>query len=338
MFQPFTISSGDFYLAIVHPQFADMVPDGVPSNLNDFTLMDSTKAKVPIIDIKGVQNIMQRRDASCDINYKKVVGATIRSISQDEFYSATQFCRNEFYQGCLKDWRANDPLFAEKILPFFLKAVNADLSSNAYFGDVDRTVLTTATYSTNIFDGVFKWMKRYIANNVIPSSQTIAIADGTDYTTTPASAYNLLKSMYEKQNVFMKSMPASKKIFKVSQEIADGLEDYYISIGLQATGYTLVQNGISYLKYKGILLEVQDTWTPIITELKGSAGYAAVLTIKGNFVFLTDSTYGEGEDGHTALEIWYEKKEMTFYYRWFMRAGTQISLPEHMVVALSSWN
>ncbi len=337
MFQTFSIDSLSFYNAIVFPSFADLVPDGIPASLNDFTVMDNVPSKRPIIDIRGTQNIMQRRDASCDINYKKVVGATIRSISTDEVYGATQFCRNEFYKGCLKDWRANDPLFGNKILPFFIKALNADLASNAYFGDVDRTVPTTAIWSTNIFDGIFKWMKRYIAGNVIPANQTITIADSTDYTVTPASAYNLLKSMYEKQSLLMYSMPDSKKIFKVSKEIARGYEDYLISIGLNAIGYTLVVNGLPRLAYKGITIEEQEIWTPIITELKGSAGYAAILTLKGNFVFATDSTYGEGEDGHTALEIWYEKKDMTWYYRWFFKAGTQIAMPEYMVVALSAW-
>lgn len=337
MFQTFSIPSQQYYELLVLPQFADLVPPGVPYSMNEFTIMDNVPSSRPIVDIKGVQNIMQRRDASCDINYKKVLGATIRKISTEEIYGATQFCRNEFYQGCLKDWRNNDPVFANKILPFFLKAINADIASNAWFGDVERVAPVTNVWSTDIFDGVFKWIKRYIAANVIPASQTITIADGTDYTATPASAYNLLKSMYEKQSLLMYALPDSQKVFTVSKEIARGYEDYLISIGIQATGYTLVTNGINRLAYKGIPVIEKELWTPIITELKGSPGYAAMLTIKGNFVFATDSNYGEGPDGKTAMEVWYETKDMTWYYRFFMKAGTQVALPEHTIVALSAW-
>lgn len=337
MFETFSIDSLSFYEAIIQPQFADLVPVGVPYSLNDFTIMDDVPTKRPIIDIRGTQNILQRRDASCDLNYKKVVGATVRSISTEELYAATQICRNEFYQGCLKDWRAGDPLFGNKIVPFFLKAINADIASNAYFGDVERFVPTTNMWSTNIFDGVFKWIKKYITGNVIPSSQTIAIADGTDYSAAPASAYYLLSQMYNKQSGLMFALPDSKKIFKVSKEIARGYGDYLTSVGITADGYTLITNGIKKLYFKGIEIEEQEIWTPVITEIKGSAGYAAILTIRGNFVFATDKNYGEGPDGKMAFVTWYEWKDMTWYYQYFLKAGTQIALPEYIIVALSTF-
>ncbi|MVT11381.1 hypothetical protein [Chitinophaga tropicalis] len=340
MFQTFSIDSLSFFEAVIQPAFADIVPTGFPfqGTLNEFTIMDNVVSKRPIIDIRRVQNILQRRDGSCDINYKKVVGATTRQIAVEEVYGATQFCRNEFYQGCLKDFRANDPLFGNKILPFFQGAVNVDIASNAYFGDVDRISPVNAQWSTNIFDGIFKWIKKYITGGVIPAGQTIAIADGTDYTTNATAAYNLLNSMYNKQPVLMDAFLDSQKAFYVSKDIASGYEDYLISTGTQAQGYTLLANGIKQLSFKGIPVLVENIWKPIIAEIKGSLGHAAILTLRGNFVFATDKNYGEGEDGKTALEVWYEKKEMQWYYRIFMKAGTQIGLPEFNVIALSSWS
>src|SRR5690348_11368172 len=126
MFETFSIDALAFHAAIIAPAFVDLVP-GTPQNytgyLNEFTLMDNVVSSKPIIDIKRAQNIMQRRDASCDIIYKKVFGASTRKISTEEVYGATQFCRNEFYQGALKDWRAKDPLFGNKILPYFQGAM-----------------------------------------------------------------------------------------------------------------------------------------------------------------------------------------------------------------------
>lgn len=339
MFETFKIDSLSFHEAVIAPAFADMVPQGFPfrGTLNEFTLMDNVASKRTIVDIKRVQNILQRRDASCDINYKKVVGASTRQISVEEVYGATQFCRNEFYKGALKDWRANDPLFGNKILPYFQGAVNIDVASNSYFGDVDRVVAVNAQWSSNVFDGVFKWLKRYTTSGVIPAAQTIAIADGTDYAATPSNAYALIKAMYDKQPVLMYSFEDSQKAFYVSKEIAKGYEDYLIAAGVTNGYVTDIQTGIKTLAYKGIPILEESIWTPIITEIKGSAGFAAVLTLRGNFVFATDKEYGEGEDGKTALEVWYEKKDMMWYYRLFLKAGTQIALPEHVVYAISSW-
>lgn len=336
-----TISRTEFYDLIILPQFADLAEGtGVPfrGSLSEFTLMDlQGKQKRQIIGIRGTQNILQRRDGSCDIIYKKVLGAELRWISIEEVYAATQFCRNEFYQGCLKDWRANDPIFFQKILPYFLRAVNADLASNAYFGDTGRVALVTDVWSTNVYDGVFKWMKHYITTNVIPAGQTMAIADGTNYSTTPAAAYALIKAMYEAQSMLMYNEMDSEKAFYVSKEIAMGYEQYLISIGINSGQFTTITKGIPSLAYMGIPIIVEPLWTPIITQIKGAAGYAAVLTLRGNFVFATDSTYGEGPEGKTALEIWYETKDMTWYWRYFLKAGTAIATPEHTVVALSSW-
>lgn len=330
-----------FYEAIVAPVFADRTGSALNYNgtLNEFTVMNNVVSSRTIVDIRRAQNIMQRRDASCDIIYKNLFGATTRKISVEEIYGAVKFCRNEFYQGCLKEFRSKDPLFGRKILPYFKAAMATDLTTNSYFGDVTRIVPSTYAFSTDIYDGVFKWIKRYTTSSVIPAAQTIAIADGTNYTTTPSAAFDLIKAMYDKMPVLMKTFTNDQLAYYVSAEIAEGYEDYMIAAGSGNTAYTNdVMNGITRrLAYKGIPILVEPLWTPVITELKGAAGYAAVLTIRGNFIFGTDKTYGEGEDGTTALEVWYDKEFMTWKYRMFLKAGTQIALPEFIVYALSAW-
>lgn len=344
MFETFSIDSLAFHAAVIQPAFADLVPQGFPfrGSLNEFSLMDNVPSKRPIIDIRRHQNILQRRDASCDIIYKKVFGATTRSISTEEIYAGTTFCRNEFYQGALKDWRAKDPLFEQRILPYFQEAVNTDIATNAYFGDVDRVVLPTAAFSTNVFDGVFKWIEKYITAGLIPAGQHFAIADGESFTDAggPQAAVDILKQLYDAQPILMYSWMDTDKAFYVSKEIAQAYSDYLTATAATGGGYIdLIENGSPkrQLAYKGIPVLVEPLWTPVITEIKGSAGYAAVLTIRGNFVFATDKDYGEGEDGKTALEVWYEKKDMKWYYRIFLKAGTQIALPEFVVVAMTSW-
>ncbi len=340
MFQSFSIDSLAFYAAIIAPAFADLAPDtiGYSGTLNEFTVMDDVASSKPIVDIRRAQNIMQRRDASCDIIYKKVFGASTRKVTVEEVYGATQFCRNEFYQGCLKDWRGKDPLFGNKILPYFQAAMNTDLTTNSYFGDVDRVVAVNAQYSTNIYDGVFKWIKRYTTSGVIPSNQTIAIANGIDYRANPTAAYNLLNALYDKQPLMMNTFTKAEKAFYVSTDILEGYRKYLTATSSVSGNITVLQNGLEMVSFNGIAVLEEKFWEPVIAEIKGSAGSSAILTLRGNFVFATDKTYGEGEDGKTALEVWYEKKEMTWYYRLFLKAGTQIALPEFIVYAISSWS
>lgn len=342
MFKTFSIASLAFHLAVIAPAFADILPQDFPyrGTLNEFTIMDNVSSSRPIVNIRRHQNILQRRDASCDIIYKNVFGADTRKISVEEIYGATQWCQNGFYQGDLKDYRNEDPLFEDNILPFFQQAVNTDIASNSYFGDVDRVGSPTDTWSTNVFDGIFKWIKKFITATVIPASQTISIADGTDYTAGggPAAANTLLTGLYNKQPQLMKSWRDDQKAFYVSKEIRDAYVEYLIGTGSTMGNISYLEDGITrVVRFRGIEVLVEEIWTPVITQIKGSAGYAAILTIKGNFVFATDKDYGEGEDGQTALEVWYEKKDMKWYYRIFMKAGTNIALPEFIVIALSSW-
>ncbi len=340
MFQSFSLPSMAFFEYIIRPTFADQAvgAQGFKGTLNEFTLMSNVVTSRPIIDINRAQNIMQRRDASCDIVYKNLFGASVRKVTVEEIYAAVKFCRNEFYQGCLKEFRAKDPLFANKIVPYFKSAVNIDLTSNAYFGDVNRPAAANATYSTDIFDGIFKWYAKYIASGLVPAAQTITIANGTDYETTPVDAYNLIKSMYNKMPDLMKTFTKNQLAFYVSPEILTGYEDYLIATGSGNTDYIDdIAQGRRVPAYKGIAILEEPLWTPIIFELKGAAGYAAILTVRGNFIFATDSSYGEGENGNTALEVWYDTEHMTWKYRMFLKVGTQIALPEYTVIALSSW-
>jgi hypothetical protein len=342
--QRFSFTGQQFYEFIIAPQFADMAPDaqGYDGMLNEFTVMDNVVGSRNIIDIRRHQNIMQRRDASCDIIYKNLFGATSRKITVEEVYAAVRFCRNEFYQGCLKEFRANDPFFGNKITPFFRAAVNTDLATNSYFGDVNRVAAANAAFSTDQFDGVFTWLKRYTTASVIPSAQTIQISDGTDYTTTPASAYAVIKALYDKQPQLMYSFTDAQKAFYVSKEIARGYEEYMIASGSGTTAYIdLLQNGVPnrrQLSYKSIAILEQPLWTPVISQIKGSAGYAAILTLRSNFIWATDKSYGEGPDGTTAFEVWYDIDAMTWKWRYFLKAGTQIALPEYTTYALTSFS
>ncbi|MFA6060039.1 MAG: hypothetical protein WC756_17685 [Taibaiella sp.] len=344
MLESFSIPSLQFHEAIIVPAFQDLVPTEMPftGTLNEFTLMDNVSSKRDIIDIRRMKNILQRRDASCDLNYKKVAKASTRRITVDELYAATQHCKNEFYKDCLKDWRNQDPLFGGKILPWFQQAVGLDMASNAYFGDIERPDVPGAEWSTNKYDGIFKWLAAYYAGGAIPANQAFEIPN-VNLRMTPQIAVNVLQNLYDNQHPLMRSLPPSEKMFTVNQAILDGYRKWLKNTGQADTIIANYANGVKVSTFEDIPIFVEPTWEPIMNELYGGFNNnAAILTIRGNFVFATDKSYGEmdgdlgnGKDS-TALMVWYEKKDLSWYFQMFMKAGTQVALPEFVTFAMSA--
>lgn len=336
MGQGFYISALAFHMAIIQPAFQDNIPGGTNpygGTTAEFTMMDNVATKTPIIDIKKVKNILQRRDASCDLIYKKVMNTSVRSITAEELYAATKQCKNAFYQDALKDWRNNDPLFGNKILPFFQEAVKADITTNAWFGDVSR-IETDSEWSTTKYDGVFKWIKTYYDAGLIPEGQSIEMPT-IDMRANPASAFAIIKGLHDKQNAMLRTFQPGEKAMYVTQAIADGYEDYLLSLGNgDANTFAMYAQGVKIYAYKGVPIIPEPLWDPVLTELYGENKNAAILTIRGNMVFGTDKNYGEGPELKDALMVWYEPKDLSWYYQMFLKCGTQIALPEHIVFSV----
>ena len=228
-FKTLTINPAAYYELLVKPHFADLIPDGnYNGTLAEFTVMDDVSSKRKIVDILGKSNILKRRDASCNITFSPVGKASVRQIETDALYGATTQCDNEFYQGCLEDFRNSNPKFTDYILDFFLKAIKVDIDSNAYFGDIERASDPNDIWNWNSFDGIFKQYAKFIADGTIAANQTSALNDGA---ITPQDAYNYLHWAWGQQDVFLKAMPDNAKAFYVSQSILDAYEDYLILTG-----------------------------------------------------------------------------------------------------------
>lgn len=332
--EQFIITSEEFAKFIIVPAFQDLTPSMPYENtLFDWTPVDlKGKASQQLVNMRRTGNILQRRDGSCDLNYKKMMGTTLRKITAEELYGAVKQCNHQFYQGALKDFRAKDPAFGPRILPFFQAAIRQDIVTNSYFGDMNRVANPTGEYSLNSFDGIVVWLDRYLASSVLPAAQTFSI-NNVDLRQNPATALAILDNAYDRQNVLMRNMPASEKAFYVSQNVVDGLVKYYRALGQDTpTLVTQFQNGVKVYSHNDIPIYVEPSWEPVLGVTRNTANAAmCILTIRGNFHYSYDSAYGEGEDMNTALMVWYEKKELAWYYQTFLKGGTQIALPEHIV-------
>lgn len=336
-FKTIEISGPNFYETIVLPSFGDNITDSDVRNgfFGEFMVMDDVTDSKKIIEITPVGNILKRRDASCTLIPSYVGRADARRLTVTELYGYVEHCAQEFYQGCLKDWRNGDPIFVDKILTFFRKAIREDLISLMYFGDVDRVDAADARFNTNKFDGVYKKYQQHIETGRVPSGQTFNIADGVINT---ANSVVYLESMISKQDELLELMGDNEKAFYIDQQWANAYEDYLIATGAtNGEAMNFVQDGIKVRAYKGIPIFVNKLFRPALKQITGDANpHLGILTLRGNFIFGTDKNYGEGPDLDTALKVWYDWNSLQWKYLNVMKAGTEIALPEHSVLALPS--
>lgn len=337
--KPLIIDSHALYDLIIQPMFADIVPSySGPYNgcLSEFTVLDNVSLSkgTNIIDIFPKGNIMKRRDNTCNVIWSKIMTTSARKITVTEVYGATKTCQNEFYSGALKDFRSKNPMFRKLILEYFQKIFRLDLAVNSYFGDTSRPEDSTDTYAWNEFDGVITHIGNYIANGVIPTSQTAAMPTGT---ISGATAFAMLGTMWNKQDKILKAQPRENKAYYVNSLFADAYEDYLISTGATGGGLVdLIQNGLPALKFKRIPVYVETIWDDILLQLNGGSvqKHLAVLTLRNNWIFGTNKDYGGGPDENEALVVWYSYDDDEWKYKIYGAYGTEIVSPQQTVIAI----
>lgn len=330
------VQNNAFFQLLIQPMFADILPtftgayNGI---LGEFQVMDNVSLAhgTPLIELFGKGNILKRKDASCKTDWSNVATSGARKITITELYGAVEDCQEEFYQGCLKDFRAMNPRFRELILAYFKKILYLDLAVNSYFGDITRLGDTQNRYSWNAFDGIFTKIAEYIASGRIPSSQHVSIPAGD---INPADAYALFQDMYDRQDEILDTEDDTTKAFYVNKKLAKAYERYLISVGNgSCCGVQYIKDGIPTLSYEGIPIFVEPIWDSVLKALNsGTQAHAAILTLRGNMVFGTDSSYGGGPNLNQALRVWWSDDDEVWRYKMYLTGGTELIAPQNMVV------
>jgi hypothetical protein len=328
------------FAAIVQPTFEDLLPPGegvLDGMLQDFIVMDDVPYHKPVVDITPKYNILQRRDASCELVYKQIGKFGMRDIETHELYAGTKICKQEFYQGALKNFRSKDmETFGKYITPFFLSATRIDVASNTWFGDINRPNLSAYKFSTTAFPGIFTWLQTYTTNGTIPANQTFTPA-ATNYRTIAGyqDAFNTLQTAWQLQNEIMHGWPPESKVIYCDLPILQGYRQYMKQLGTTSDTIKVwyadeIRDLDSFL---GIPIIAVPLFEPILKDIHQDSNYhhAIILTIRKNFIFATDKSYGEGPDLDEALVIWYFRKDLSWYYQQFLKGGTQIALPSMVV-------
>lgn len=302
--------------------------------LQEFTVFNkvSLAKGTPIIDIFTKTNILQRKDASCKTNWKQVAKGSTRRITVEELYSAVEDCQEEFYVGCLKDFRNRNPKFREITLDFFKKITGMDIATNSYFGDVTR--LENSEFSLNKFDGIFTKYAQYLAgtNNDYKPQVGAVIPSGV----TPAQAWAVFNDAFDRRTRVMRGSMKSDLGFYVDEDLARGLSKYYASIQENVGQINQYVNGLPTLNFEGIPVFVEPTWNPILSALNGDApAHALILTLRGNFIFGTNDEYGGGATLSQGLRIWWSEDDEVWRYKMHLVAGTEIASPMNSVLSMT---
>jgi hypothetical protein len=335
--QPLIVNSHALYELIVQPHFNDMM-EGFTGyyngTLSEFTVFNkvSLAKGTPIIDIFTKTNILQRKDASCKTNWKQIAKGSTRKITVDEIYSAVEDCQEEFYQGCLKDFRNQSPMFRNIILDFFKKAVGMDVATNSYFGDISRA--DTDEFSLNKFDGIFTKYAEYIAG---ANQYSPVVLGAIPSVITPTDAYNIFDSAFQKRTRVMRHQLKTDLGFYVDENLAEALEKYYASIQEKNGQIGYYVNGVPELKFRGVPVFVEPTWTPVLESLNGgNPAHAMIFTVRQNFIFGTNDTYGGGANLNQGLRVWWSEDDEVWRYKMHLCAGTEIASPHNTVFAITN--
>lgn len=334
LLQPFRVDPKSFHELIVQPTFGDTLgTDGgvlVSSpEEGDWMIVDSQRHEMPILDLVSGANILKRRDATCKLIYSPVAKLANRTISDVKLYAATEDCGEEFYQGSFDDYsNQNFEVFGQHIMPIMEKAVSTDLYTNKWFGNVTRLSDVNGKWSWNKFDGIFQKYQNYVANGVVTTSPLVIPADPN-----PAQVFALLKQMVAAQDDILQNFDDSDKAIYVDKKLYDLLGDYYTLAGIGFINLAELQAGRASLYVQGIEVRWKK-WAPVLKALGGgTVKNAAILTLKGNFLYKTDSTYGGGVKRNEALRVWWSDDDNTWKRQAHLRGGTEIAAPQHSVLA-----
>ena len=345
---PLLMDPALYYALILQPTFADITPEfngSYDSLLSEFTVMPNVALGLgqPLVDITNNVGILQRKDRSCNTNWKTVGGTANRRIYVSELYGAVKNCEEQFYDGCWKDFREANATFKNFIVKFFGQAISTDLVTNAWFGDVARADDTASGvgWSWNKFQGIISQIAKYITAGTIPAGQTFSVSyTGVGGTMTPTDAYNNLKKLFESRSALMKAMPDMNLGIYLDYNWAYQYGEYLKSLGnntIFAIDY--IQNGVPVFRYNGVPIFVMNLWNPILNALNGGTdANMGIMTIRRNFVFGTNKKYGGGPDldSQQALRVWYDEHDEVWKYKMHLAGGTEIISPQNIVFAITN--
>lgn len=341
-FQTLVIDPKAFHEVMVMPHFGDVIGENgtvvIPSDEEgDWMVIDDVPHTRPVIEIVGSKNLLKRRDTTCKIIRSSLGTVSARYIKTEKVYISAENCQQELYQGAFRDWESRSDVFREKAIEIIMKAFGTDSFTNKWFGKEGRAA--NADWSLNKYNGIWTWLNKYRADGVIPAAQTISIPVGE---ISEADAYGLMQDLIDNQDDILYHVDDSDKAIYVDKKLAKKVWRYLVSVG-DATPAQKAQGTPSSFYIEDTEVRVKK-WNPVLKAIASDAAiatpqhtYAACLTLKGQFLYATDSKYGKGpnNDG-PAMKVWYDEDDDVTRYEIHHKGGTELSAPKHSVIAMTN--
>lgn len=203
-------------------------------------------------------------------------------------------------------------------------ALKMDVPRVLFFGDK-----ASADANYNLIDGFWKRLFALAATNTSMVGPAIPATLPSAYDAAGAAAVlNIFRGLYDAQPQVLRALPANRKRFIVSMELAELLQDAYTTLG-GVNGDIFIrrnQDGEGYdtFKFKGIEVIGMANWTNIIdTDLSGTKTIRAILTDTQNLVVGTDRI-----DDTMNVEFMYHPYPRVNTLEANFKLGTQIVWPE----------
>jgi hypothetical protein len=243
----------------------------------------------------ALSSVLTRQSGTCDPVYTQAGTITDKQLTTGKFVINHEWCEEEFNAVCTA--------LTEKYTAMGVDAyeIQSNLQSLIFEQIIEtaaRDVIKLAFLSDNsfpstsvwgAFDGVFT---RFFDAQTAYCVKQVSNAFPNLHNTTLAAdqARDELKNLFNNANIRLKSLPASQKVFWVTQSV---WENYYTSVlenCCNEGSWQAGQDGIGTLRYRGILLLPlpiidealeNDSTNPWYDEIR----HFIVYTVKENHVF-----------------------------------------------------
>jgi hypothetical protein len=200
----------------------------------------------------------------------------------------------------------------------YIKAAKSDINRAVWFADIND-----ADADWNQFDG---FVTLLLDNSASIGASRFIDADGTSFESGDAlasgGALGLLRQIWDNQTPELRDLPASEKVFYVTNTVKD---NYLTTLESQSNvaGQMMIQDGVTKLYFRGVELVVIPEWDSNLADTT-NPHYGTGLAIGSNFiVFGAKDNFVFGSDiaaGETSFKIRYaddddEKMKVTTKFK-----------------------
>ena len=242
-----------------------------------------------------------------------------RTIEVDDFEFRVDQCSDTFEQSVLEQLlpdgvRANEigQRLRQVMLNLVLDSVRRDNFRILSFGDK-----ASASEDYDVTDGLF----RRLVDDLTPVDTISALNQ-----TNGSKAINYLRNAFEGADAVLAQLPPAQRKFYVTRNVFENYVTNLEEKGNARDGVLLVQEGIQRAFFRGVEILPVYAWDAALADgdnpFNTVFNTAIIYTTAQNHIVGLENAANQGQ-----TELWYEKKDRTYYAQGRYRMGYQYLHP-----------